>query len=121
MTACRRPCTECPWRKDTLPGQFSAERYEQLRITTGERGHEAPLGSPQFACHKAPEGEEFVCAGWLAAVGYYNLSARVAAAYGHIPHEAFQPGDGWPELYESYAELLAVHGVGATPDWPKNC
>jgi hypothetical protein len=105
----RRPCTECPWRVDVAPGQFPAERYEDLRATTGTPGSEAPLGAPMFACHKSPDGREFVCAGWLAAVGIESLTARFAAIQGVIDPAGFKPGDDWPELHPSYAALLAVH------------
>lgn len=64
-----------------------------------------------FACHKAPEGEEFYCAGWVAAVGHESLTARVACMQGSIPGEAFTPGEDWPELYESYEALIDVHGA----------
>jgi Family of unknown function (DUF6283) len=106
----RRPCTECPWRKDVAPGQFPPERYEELAQTTGTPGNEAPLGAPMFACHKAPDGGEFVCAGWQAAVGLENLTARLAASRGGIDPEGFHPGPDWPELYASYVALLEVHG-----------
>jgi hypothetical protein len=108
--ACRRPCTECPWRRDTPAGQFPPERYEALSGTTGEPGREAPFGAPWFACHKAPEGEEFHCAGWLAAVGLTHLGVRLKAAFDPEVAAALRPGDDWPELYESYEELLATHG-----------
>lgn len=110
MPACRRPCAECPWRVDTPPGQFPAERYEALRHTTGEPGREAPLGAPMFACHKSPAGEEFYCSGWLAAVGLDHLGVRVLVSFGEIPSEALRPGDDWPELHPSYDALLDVHG-----------
>lgn len=109
----RRPCVECPWVVSTERGQFPPERYAALRGTTGERGDEAPFGSPLFACHKAPEGEEFYCAGWLAAVGYENLTVRVLVAKGEIPAEALDPGKDWPELHPSYDALEAVHGEEA--------
>lgn len=110
MTTARRPCTECPWSRETTPGQFPPERYEALRGTTGSPGREVFLDAPMFACHKAPEGDEFYCAGWLASVGYYHLGVRVLLAKNALPVEAMEPGPDWPELYESYDALLAVHG-----------
>jgi hypothetical protein len=95
---------------DVAAGQFPPERYEALRETTGEQGREAPLGAPMFACHKSVDGQEFVCAGWLASVGYESLTARVAASQGIIDPEGFEPGADWPELHASYAALEAVHG-----------
>lgn len=110
--SCRRPCTECPWRVDVEPGQFPPERYEALRDTTGRPGDEAPLGAPMFACHKSPEGREFVCAGWQASVGLDNIQARLSASQGRIDPEGFRPGPDWPELHASYEALEAHHGRG---------
>ena len=92
----RRPCVECPWRIDVEPGQFPPERYDALRETTGTPGREAPIGAPMFACHKSPDGREFVCAGWLASVGVESLTARLAAVSGIIDSEGFRPGEDSP-------------------------
>jgi hypothetical protein len=104
MSARKRPCAECPWRRDTLPGQFDRERYVALRHTTGEPGAEAPIGSPMFACHKSAEGKEIACAGWLVAVGYdLSLTVRLLTAMRHLP--VIEPDESWPELYASYREM----------------
>lgn len=79
------PCRECPWRRDTEPGQFSACRYEQLENTSGVPGAEAALDAPMFACHKTPEGKEQACAGWLAVAGRDHLGVRLAVAHGGLP------------------------------------
>lgn len=34
------PCAECPWRRDVPPGQFTAERFEALRVSAGAPGAE---------------------------------------------------------------------------------
>lgn len=108
------PCAECPWRKDTAPGQFPPERYEALRETaTTEVGH-PELTDPMFACHKSKEDKELPCAGWLASVGLDHVRIRLAAACGEIDASRLHPGDGWPELYESYEDLMAVHGRGTS-------
>lgn len=104
---CRtRPCAECPWVKATPPGQFSRERFEALRGTTGEPGAEVGIGAGIFACHKSQEGRELPCAGWLASVGYWHIGMRLAAARGEIPGTAFRPEADWPELHESYDEMM---------------
>lgn len=102
----KRPCAECPWRRDTDPGQFPAIRYEALRETTGERGREAPLGSSMFACHKSTEDDPLACAGWLAAVGYENLTARLLIAQGAMAMP--EPDASWPPLFESYDGMASV-------------
>lgn len=107
----RTPCVECPWKKDTAPGQFPAERYAALRATTiGPDGYEAGIDATLFACHRSPEGDELACAGWLAAVGYNSLHVRLLVSYGKIPAEALNPGDDWPELFLDYDEMAARQG-----------
>jgi hypothetical protein len=101
----KRPCAECPWVRDTPSGQFPAERYVALRHTTGDPGREAYLGAPMFACHKSTEANTMPCAGWLASVGYESLTVRMLLISGEIPKDAMQPGDDWPELFESYPEM----------------
>lgn len=104
------PCAECPWRKDTPPGQFPPERYYALRRTApSEQGHPG-LSAPMFACHKSAEGKELPCAGWLAAVGREHVGVRLAAARGEIDAELLRPGADWPALYADYDELLDTHG-----------
>jgi hypothetical protein len=107
----KRPCDECPWRKDTPPGQFPADRYEALANTSGGPGREAMLGQPMFGCHKgAEDGRDAACSGWLAAVGYYHLTVRLAVAHGRLPESALTPGVDWPELYGSYDEMPRAQG-----------
>ena len=102
----RHPCTECPWRKDTPPGQFTAERYEALQATSEQRpGDEPGLDSPMFACHRTAEGREQACAGWLAAVGHRHLGVRLAVMQQRLPVHVLEPQPGWPTLFETYAEM----------------
>lgn len=106
----RHPCKECPFRRDTPPGQFEACRFDALRKTSGTAGDEAPIGAPMFACHKSPEGREEACAGWLAVAGYEHLGVRLAIAQRLLPASVLEPGDGWPELFGSYSEMAAAQG-----------
>jgi hypothetical protein len=105
-----RPCDECPWRLDAVPGRFPACRYDALTATAGAPGAEAGLDAPMFACHKSPEGGERACASWLAVVGAEHLGVRLAVALGRLDPDALRPGPGWPALYSSYAELHAANG-----------
>lgn len=107
----KRPCPECPWVRATKPGQFPACRYDALRATSGSAGNEVGLSAPMFSCHKAPEGKEYACAGWLAAVGVEHLGVRLAVATGRLYPGALQPGHGWPALFESYGEMAATQAA----------
>lgn len=97
------PCAECPWRRDTPPGQFPACRYDALHSTSDQSG----LFAPMFGCHKGEPGTnaDLACAGWLAVAGYEHIGVRLAVARGALPREALRPGDGWPALFDSYDEM----------------
>lgn len=109
----RRPCGECPWRLDAQPGKFPAERYAALRATSrrpdAHGGTDAPLGSPFFACHMSGEGKDQACAGWLAVEGWGHIGVRLAVLRGAIDEAALAPGEGWPALHSSYADLAAAN------------
>ncbi|MGH9067753.1 MAG: DUF6283 family protein [Acidimicrobiales bacterium] len=108
----RRPCSDCPWRRDAPLGHFPPERYAALRATTGAPGTEAPIGAPMFACHQTIEGREAACAGWLATAGYWHIGVRLAVAGGRLPVLALVPQEDWPELYSSYEEMVGAQGPG---------
>lgn len=101
------PCSECPWRRSTPPGQFPAAQYEVLLETSSQT-----FGAPMFGCHKGAPGADadLACAGWLAVAGYENLTVRLAILSGRLDPAALQPGDGWPELFASYSEMAAAQG-----------
>lgn len=107
----RFPCARCPWKRETPPGEFSAERYEALKCTSEQPdGIEPGLSAPMFACHKTDEGAEEACAGWLAAVGHRHIGVRLAVAHGRLDAAALRPGEGWPELFDAYEEMAAHQG-----------
>jgi hypothetical protein len=113
----RRPCAECPWRRDTLAGQFPACRYDLLRTTSEQQpGNEPGPTAPLFACHKSPEGREEACAGWLAAVGHRHLGVRLAIIQQRLPAHVIEPDDGWPDLFGTYAEMAAAQADTTTTD-----
>ncbi|HEX8630866.1 MAG TPA: DUF6283 family protein [Catenuloplanes sp.] len=102
----RRPCGQCPWRRDTPPGKFPADRYAALAATDGTPGREAPLAAPIFACHLSGEGHDQACAGWLAVVGLDHLGIRLAAAAGRLDPATLRPGPDWPPLFGSFADMV---------------
>lgn len=108
---CKKPCAECPWKKSSDPGKFPAERYEALRSTSGAPGHEAPVGSPMFACHMTPEGREKACAGWLATEGPNHLGVRLAVITGRLPGGALRPKEDWPELFDSFDDMAETQAA----------
>lgn len=100
-----RPCAECPWRRDTEPGKFPAERFEALQDTSGAPGREAPVGAPMFACHMTKEGREQACAGWLATAGHYHLGVRMAILQDRLDPGVLWPQPDWPALFDNYDDM----------------
>jgi hypothetical protein len=90
---------------DAIP-RFSADMALRLVNTTGpEDGFYTVM-----ACHHSPIGEEFSCAGYLAAEGDKNINVRILASRRQIDLRA---GAGPPDTYVgnisiSYIELLAT-------------
>lgn len=100
-------CDQCPWRKDAPHGLFSRERFDAMRTTVGDGDAIRPI----FACHKAPEGHETACVGYLMVCGWTNIVVRVAAAMGRVDPKALRsPGP----LFESFDEMYAANVTGSS-------
>lgn len=117
----KRPCENCPWRKDAPPGEFPAERYEVLaasaRRENGAGYSDNPqMHDPMFACHKSADGKEIACAGWLAVCGSDHVRIRVAVIRGEMPPSVLRPGADWPELFETYQEMAATQAADPTKE-----
>jgi Family of unknown function (DUF6283) len=107
----RFPCVSCPWRTDTI-GRFGFSNLADYASgTCGSPGREQPIGAEMFACHTSRTDPPELCAGWLASVGYDHLTVRLAVLWGDLPAAALPPGDGWPELFGSYAEMAETQGA----------
>jgi hypothetical protein len=66
-----------------------------------------------FGCHKGEPGTDadLACAGWLAVAGREHIGVRLAVAFGELPAEVLSPGEGWPELFDSYEEMAETQGA----------
>lgn len=110
MTAIRKPCAACPWRVDAhaqdIPN-FKLELAEDLAASSPRERGNPEFGDPQFACHQSRPGEEIACAGWLASVGHAHPQVRIGVYQGRVDVAALLPGEDWPELHGSFAEVIA--------------
>lgn len=116
---CRLPCPSCPWRVDqdaTAIPNFSLEKAERLAATSQQDGYGPEWGAPQFACHQSRDGDEIVCAGWLAVEGHAHPGVRLNVAQGFVDADALRPGDDWPELHDDFQQV--IEKLRATSDVP---
>ncbi|WP_198386597.1 DUF6283 family protein [Burkholderia ubonensis] len=110
LNSLAKPCASCPWRKDSTAADipnFSMELAEGLaECSPDERNMGPNLGAKMFACHQSKHGEEFACAGWLAVAGNAHPEVRLAVFRKELDPAALRPGPDWPELHETYPEVL---------------
>lgn len=97
---CRKPCSECPWRKDAQPGRFGAEHFRRLANTAYDMNHHV------FTCHKSLNDKPLVCAGFLLRGAAHNLTVRMN--YGKARQEA---DGGGLELFDSYRQMAIANFV----------
>lgn len=107
---CRRPCPECPWRRDQV-GTFPAEAF-RLSAETGYDG-----SFRQFGCHMTTTEDPKTCAGF-ALRAHHNLALRFSMMAGRVGHIE-EPGDG--VLFDSYREMAVANGVSSTDPVLERC
>lgn len=103
----RKPCPDCPWRRDAPIGAFPAEAYRISANTAYD------MSTHEFSCHMSGTEKPATCAGFLLRGADHNLSVRLAMAKGRI-----EPTDVTTDvdLYDSYREMAEANGV--SPDDP---
>ena len=67
----KKPCADCPFRKDSLKGWLGKERMAGI------------LDGDSFVCHKTLNGELLQCAGHMLIKGSENAFARLAESFGY--------------------------------------
>jgi len=102
LAACKRPCANCPWRRDARPGEFATERYQLLAASAQD------MSVVIFTCHKSPDGGELACAGFLARGADHNFAVRMAYYRGDLER---RERDGGEDLYDDYREMAEANGV----------
>lgn len=108
MHAAPRPCSTCPYRRDTPPGIWAPEEYAKLPP------YDDNLAWGTFLCHLTTStGVETVCRGWLA-VHAESVAARLAVLRGELTNEQrYAPVD--VPLYSSGAEACEA-GMAGVPE-----
>lgn len=109
----RKPCAECPWRKDAPVGAFPAEAYRH----SAETAHD--LSNHLFSCHMSGANEPATCAGFLLRGAEDNLSVRMAMFEGRYDPE--KVSDGGVELYDGYRSMAIANGVPADDPAIEHC
>lgn len=97
----RTPCTDCPWRRDSV-GVFPADAFRHSAETAYDMSHHT------FACHSSGTKRPAMCAGFLLRGAEHNLSVRLGYIHGQIGPDV---DDAQHELFDNYREMAVANGV----------
>ena len=107
LNARKRPCPDCPWRRDAPLGHFPPEAFERL----ADGSHD--MSRRLFQCHDTADDVPLVCAGFLERGADHNLSVRIAYSMGDLERT---DRSGGCDMYEGFSEMAVANGVD--PDHP---
>lgn len=107
----RRPCSDCPWRKDAV-GLFPAEAFRFSARTAYD------MSQSVFSCHQSGTARPATCAGFMLRGAQHNLSVRLGYITGHYKDDVSDDGH---ELHGSYREMAIANGVPADDPVLKPC
>lgn len=97
----RKPCSDCPWRVDTV-GEFPAKAFRHSAGTAYD------MSDHVFACHQAGAQKPVACAGFLLRGADHNLAVRLKRMKGEIGDDV---ADGGHALHLNYRERAIANGV----------
>jgi hypothetical protein len=110
----RKPCEDCPWRKDAV-GKFPAEVFRMSANTATDGSHILTVGEKAFhtfGCHTSGADKPVTCAGYVIK-GHDAVGWRIACSNGKFdPDKVFAN----VPLFDSYYEMAVANGV--PPDDP---
>ena len=99
----RKPCSDCPWRKDAV-GEFPAEAFRHSAATAYD------MSDRTFACHQSGKEKPAICAGFLLRGAAHNLTVRLGYMQGRFKDDV---SDGGCDLHENYRAMAVANGVAA--------
>lgn len=109
----RKPCEQCPWRRDSPRKAFPAEAYRISAHTAYD------MNGAMFSCHMAGKEHPAICAGFLLRGADHNMGVRMAAMTGR--YDWTKVSDGGAKLYSCYAAMAIANGVKPNDPALRNC
>jgi len=109
----RKPCDNCPWRKDAPVGLWHPSHFEDIWTGCQDDGLRTML------CHKAtalPEDERgrLPCQGWARVMGLDAIGVRLALINETLTLEEVEDRDT-PPLFESFEDMMEANGIPLPP------
>jgi hypothetical protein len=107
----RRPCSDCPWRKDAV-GVFPAEAFRHSAETAYD------MSEHTFACHQSGADKPALCAGFLLRGADHNLAVRLERMRGQIGNDV---SDGGLALHDDYVAMAVANGLARSDESLERC
>lgn len=101
LNARKRPCAECPWRRDAPAGHFPPQAFQRLAASSYD------MERTIFQCHDTTDETPLVCAGFLERGADNNLTVRLA----YMDGMEKQDRSGGEELFDDFREMAVANGV----------
>ena len=100
----RKPCDNCPWRKDAPPGHWDPAHFRDIWRNCQDDGHALML------CHKSKPAEkiEIPCAGAVVVLGFKSIGIRIAALRGKLDVDAYASD---VPLFPTFLAMLRANGI----------
>lgn len=108
INARKRPCADCPWRRDAPIGHFPPEAFIRLASSAHDMDRKV------FQCHDTTDQVPLVCAGFLERGADHNLTIRLAYSNGDFERTDRTGGE---DLYADFREMAVANGVD--PEHPE--
>jgi len=107
----RKPCSDCPWRKDAV-GVFPAEAFRHSANTAYD------MSDHTFACHQTGKEKPSVCAGFLLRGADHNLTIRLGYMQGRFKGDVSDEGH---DLHDNYRAMAVANGVDPSDQTLARC
>lgn len=122
MTKLRRPCANCPWRKDAPREHWDPQHFVDIARNCRDDGtyvmlcHKSkPLDDAKASAHYlTSRSSGLVCQGWARVEGYDAIGVRIAEMTGQLSHEEIVDRRG-PKLFESFDAMLKANRIPIPP------
>lgn len=109
---CRRPCANCPWRKDAPAQYWDPGHFRSIYRNCQDDG------TNRMLCHKAkadaPSLKQPTCQGWVRVMGDRAIGVRIALARGLVTPAETMDTKGL-DLFESFEAMLRANNVEPPP------
>jgi hypothetical protein len=111
--AVRRPCADCPWRRDAPRGHWDPAHFTAIYRSCQDDG----IG--MMLCHHAtklpePARGELLCQGWVRVIGTAAIGVRLAFLRGLVTGAELVDRAG-PALFKTFDAMLRANGVPRPP------